>query len=279
MQGFRSCMQDEFACSPSENIKGDPFGFFAVFDGHGRYGEVVSQYCAENFMNVFLDRKSLRKCKSLSYEILSSAMKRTCAKFDFQLRQAALQYSSLASRREKKIDFVFSGSTATMALVFNRYILVANTGDSRTILCSSGGVEFTTVDHNPGVEIEDKRILAAGGNVYTTPSNHKVIVDPEVCANLAVSRTLGDYGFKKSTNLPVEDQIVSPIPDVTFLQRRNSDDFLLLASDGVFKSMTTSEAVTFVYQRLLITDDLPAICRDLIAMAHYFVSFGWLTEF
>ena len=265
-------MQDDFACSPSENIKGDHFGYFSVFDGHGRYGEVVSLYCAENFMNIFLNRKCLRKGKNLSCEILTYAMKKTFAKFDNLLLQAVLRYSSSGIGREKKISFIFSGSTATIALIFSKYIVVANAGDSRTILCSNGGVNFTTMDHNPGVEVEDKRIKAAGGNVYTTPSKHKVILDPEAYANLAVSRTLGDYGFKKSPTLPVEDQIVSPIPDVSILQRDNSDEFLLLASDGVFKAMSNAEVVAFVYQQMTITDDLPAICRNLIAMAYYFVS-------
>lgn len=281
MQGFRPHMQDDFACSPSENIKGDTLGFFAVFDGHGHYGEVVSQYCAENFMSDFLNRKSLRTGKIMSSELLASSLKKTFAKFDAQLKQAALRYTSPVPGEEKnKINFVFSGTTATMALIFNRHIIVANTGDSRTILCSSGGVKFSTLDHNPGIGGEDKRIVAAGGRIHTTPSKHKVILDPEAYTNLAVSRTLGDYGFKKSLTLPVEDQIVTPIPDVTILQRDHaSDEFLILASDGVFKSMSSTEAVTFVHQRMMITDDLPTICRDLIKMAYYSVSWCCASEF
>lgn len=273
MQGFRPHMQDDFACSPSENIKGDPFGFFAVFDGHGHYGDIVSQHCAENFLNDFLNRKSLRTCKSSSSDLLTSALTKTFAKFDAQLKQAALSYTSPVPGEDIKINFVFSGTTATMAMVFNKHIVIANTGDSRTLMCSSGGVSFSTVDHNPGIDVEDKRIVAAGGKVHTTPSKHKVILDPEAYTNLAVSRTLGDYGFKKSPTLAVEDQIVSPIPDVTILTRdHSSDEFLILASDGVFKSMSSSEAVAFVHQRMMVTEDLPAICRDLIEMAYYSVS-------
>ena len=273
MQGFRPCMQDDFACSPSEDIKGDSFGYFAVFDGHGQYGEVVSQYCAENFMDNFLARKSLKKKKKLSYKNLTCAMTKTFEKFDTQLKESALNHSPSLPRGEKSmVDFTFSGSTATVALIFSKFIVVANTGDCRTVLCSCGSVKFSTMDHNPGNMEESKRILAAGGKVFTMPSQHPVIFDSDAHANLAVSRTLGDYGFKKSPSLPAKNQIVSPIPDITVLQRHSTDEFIVLGSDGVFRALSNSEVVTFVHQRMSITDDLPTICCDLIEMAHYSVS-------
>ena len=273
MQGFRSHMQDDFACSPSESVKGDAFGYFAVFDGHGRHGHIVSQYCTENFLKELLNRKTVKSCRSLTTAILVPALKKTCIKFDEQLKEAARTYISPVAG-EEGISFVFSGTTATMALVLDKHIVVANTGDSRTILCSRGGIRFSSVDHNPGDKVEDKRIIAAGGKVHTTPSKNKVILDPEAYTNLAVSRTLGDYGFKKSPTLPAEEQIVSPVPDVEVIAREfGTDEFLVLASDGIFKSMSSSDAVAFVQQRMLVTDDLASICRELIEMAYYSVSF------
>ncbi len=273
MQGFRPHMQDDFACSPSGNIRGESFGYFAVFDGHGRHGQVVSRFCSENFLNEFVNRKALRSSKFLSADILKTAFTKTFVKFDAQLKEVARSHPSTGTSDEEKVNFVFSGTTATMALVLGNHIIVANTGDSRTILCGSGGIRFSTIDHNPGNKVEDKRIIAAGGKVHTTPSKNKVILDPEAYTNLAVSRTLGDYGFKKSPTLPPEEQIVSPIPDIDVIAREfNSDEFLLLASDGIFKSMSNAEAVSFVQKRMQVTDDLAGICRDLIEMAYYSVS-------
>jgi len=274
MQGFRAHMQDDFACSPSESLKGLDLGYFAVFDGHGQHGDIVSRYCTEHFLNELLNRKSLKAGKCPTVDIVPPALKKTFIKFDAQLKEASRVHATQVKGGDSdKISFVFSGTTATMALVFDRHIVVANTGDSRTILCSSGGIRFSTTDHNPGDEVEDKRITDAGGKIHTTPSKNKVIPDPEMYTNLAVSRTLGDYGFKKSPALPPEQQIVSPEPDVEVIPRQFScDEFLLLASDGIFKSMSSSEAVAFVQQRMMVTDDLVKICRQLIEMAYYSVS-------
>ena len=269
-------MQDDFSCSPSESCKGMDFGYFAVFDGHGQYGDIVSKYCTEHFLNELLNRKSLKTGKSPTVDSLPPALKKTFVKFDAQLKEASRTHTPPPQEKGgdgEKISFTFSGTTATMALVLDRHIVMVNTGDSRTILCSSGGIRSSTTDHNPGDKVEDKRIIEAGGKIHTTPSKNKVILDPEKYTNLAVSRTLGDYGFKKSPTLPPEQQIVSPMPDVEVIPRQlSSDEFLLLASDGIFKSMSSSEAVAFVQQRMMVTDDLVGICRELIEMAYYTVS-------
>ena len=271
MQGFRPHMQDDFCCAPTTEVKGEPLGFFAVFDGHGHHGDVVSQYCSDNFLNSLLSRKALRNAKKLTHDLLKSALRKTFMKFDKQLGEAALSHRQ-SSLEQSKLSFGFSGTTATAALVFKDSILVANVGDSRTLLCRSGGLHFSTTDHNPGIKTEDDRILAAGGKVHTTPSKHKVILDPEAYTNLAVSRALGDFGFKHASKLPADEQVVIPMPDVTVLEREHrTDEFLLLASDGIFKSLSNDEVVEFVRRQLTVTDDLTRICHNLIEMAYYSV--------
>ena len=51
----------------------------------------------------------------------------------------------------------------------------------RAVLCRDGGVVYETSDHNPDVPEEEERIVAAGGEVHTTPSKHKVITDIGEC--------------------------------------------------------------------------------------------------
>ncbi len=272
MQGFRPHMQDDFSCLPAAKLREDSLGFFAVFDGHGQHGHVVSQYCAENFASSLLNRKSLRNSRTSSNEAFAIALRKTFLKFDAQLKEAVTVYKPLVPN-ENKISFVFSGTTASMALVLKDSFVVANTGDSRTLLCRSSSLHFATKDHNPGNEIEDQRILSAGGKIHTTPSKHKVIMDPEAYTNLAVSRTLGDFGFKAIPKLPAEDQVVTPIPDINIIERDiRTDEFLLLASDGIFKALSNEDVIEFVRQKLSITDDLTRVCHELIEMAYFSVS-------
>ena len=53
-----------------------------------------------------------------------------------------------------------------------------------------------------------------------------------VNGNLALSRAIGDFEFKKSADLPPEQQIVTAFPDVTEHEIGPDDEFLVLACDG-----------------------------------------------
>lgn len=50
--------------------------------------------------------------------------------------------------------------------------------------------------------------------------------------NLALSRAIGDFEFKKSVELPPEQQIVTAFPDVEIHEINEDDEFLVVACDG-----------------------------------------------
>lgn len=50
--------------------------------------------------------------------------------------------------------------------------------------------------------------------------------------NLALSRAIGDFEFKKNQNLPPEKQIITSDPDITIHDIDEEDEFLVLACDG-----------------------------------------------
>lgn len=50
--------------------------------------------------------------------------------------------------------------------------------------------------------------------------------------NLALSRALGDFEFKKNYALRPEDQIITANPDITCHEISDDDEFLVLACDG-----------------------------------------------
>lgn len=62
-----------------------------------------------------------------------------------------------------------------------------------------GVVEPLSYDHKPNNELETKRIEAAGGWVMFNRVN----------GNLALSRALGDYIFKKNDQKKLDEQIVT----------------------------------------------------------------------
>lgn len=50
--------------------------------------------------------------------------------------------------------------------------------------------------------------------------------------NLALSRAIGDFEFKKSADLAPEQQIVTAFPDVVMHDVSADDEFLVIACDG-----------------------------------------------
>ena len=70
---------------------------------------------------------------------------------------------------------------------------------------------------------EKARISAAGGFVDFGRVN----------GNLALSRAIGDFEFKKSAELAPEQQIVTAFPDVVTHEISEDDEFLVIACDGM----------------------------------------------
>ena len=58
-----------------------------------------------------------------------------------------------------------SGSTAVAALICGDKLIVANTGDSRCVLCRGGEAVAMSEDHQPELEAERARVERAGGFV------------------------------------------------------------------------------------------------------------------
>ena len=50
--------------------------------------------------------------------------------------------------------------------------------------------------------------------------------------NLALSRALGDFTYKRNNNIPVEAQIITSNPDITEHKITEEDEFLIIACDG-----------------------------------------------
>ncbi|KAL4366511.1 hypothetical protein GQ457_05G024030 [Hibiscus cannabinus] len=114
------------------------------------------------------------------------------------------------------------GSTAVTAVLIDREkLVVGNVGDSR------GGVKQVTTDHEPHKEKEV--VESRGGFVSEMPGNVA-----RVDGQLAMTRAFGDGRLK---------QHITSEPDVRMeMMDPNCDEFIILASDGLWKVMSNEEA-------------------------------------
>ena len=154
---------------------------------------------------------------------------------------------------EDEEDVSSAGCTAVCALVAGDKLIVANAGDSRAVLSRGGRAIALSRDHKPTDEDEHARITAAGATVS----------EGRVNGALNLSRALGDMEYKYKEGLAPEEQAITCVPEMKVLDLDPSDDFLLLACDGIWDVMENQEAVDFVRERLAEGKDPVAICEEM----------------
>lgn len=148
-----------------------------------------------------------------------------------------------------------SGCTAVVALVAGNKVYVANAGDSRCVASRGGVAVDLSVDHKPEDELELARITKAGG---------KVTSEGRVNGGLNLSRALGDHVYKQVADLPAEEQMISPMPDVKVLDVTPDVEFLVLACDGIWNFMSSQEVVEYVRPKLQKNPvKISSICEEL----------------
>uniref|UniRef100_A0A671QIM0 Protein phosphatase 1G n=1 Tax=Sinocyclocheilus anshuiensis TaxID=1608454 RepID=A0A671QIM0_9TELE len=134
-----------------------------------------------------------------------------------------------------------SGTTAVVALIRGKQLIVANAGDSRCVVSEKGKAVDMSYDHKPEDELELTRIKNAGG---------KVTMDGRVNGGLNLSRAIGDHFYKRNKALPPEEQMISALPDVKVLTLNEDHEFMVIACDGIWNVMSSQEVLDFVNERL-----------------------------
>ncbi|KAK0614151.1 phosphatase 2C-domain-containing protein [Immersiella caudata] len=242
MQGWRISMEDshttvlDLLANNPKAAKGhkSKLSFFGVFDGHG--GDKVALFAGENIHNIIAKQDTF---KAGNYE-------------------QALKDGFLATDRailnDPRYEEEVSGCTACVGLITEDKIYIANAGDSRSVLGVKGRAKPLSFDHKPQNEGEKARITAAGGFVDFGRVN----------GNLALSRAIGDFEFKKSAELAPEQQIVTAYPDVVVHDFGDDDEFLVIACDGIWDCQSSQAVIEFVRRGIAAKQDLDKICENMM---------------
>ncbi|XAR50722.1 Phosphoprotein phosphatase [Bertholletia excelsa] len=200
---------EDYHVAEYRHERGHVLGLFAIFDGH--LGDSVPSYLKDNLFNNILKEPQFWS----STEI---AIKNAYRSTDRFILENSLQLGP-------------GGSTAVTAIVIDgKDLWVANIGDSRAVLCERGSANQLTVDHEP--RSERSRIEKQGGFVTVLPGDV-----PRVNGQLAVARAFGDQSLKAH---------LSSEPDIRHVPIDSSIEFVILASDGLWKVMKNDEAVDMV---------------------------------
>ena len=238
----------------SLSLYDDPYGIYAVFDGHG--GNEISIALVDKFKEMLLSLKSENP------ENVPEFIRNYFIKIDKSLLQ--------------KMPNVKSGSTAT-AVVFDANrgkLYVVNLGDSKTIVFTKKG-DIIFESGNYGFEKEDEKNRAQSKGWEITGRNENRRIENI----LNVSRAFGDFEFKqtlkegeniKNATLSTYDPEggVSVIPDIKEIDLLNDTYYVILACDGLWDFYQPSSAViNYLLSRINtqeVNKPLPSgLCKEL----------------
>lgn len=193
----------------ADKVLNDTVGAFAVFDGHG--GTSCVEYVKANLIKAIMAHP--KYCVDL-YAALTHAFVET-------------DQGYMRSDQGRMKD---DGCTGALALLIGNRLLLAHCGDCRIVLSRMGKAKQLTLDHKPNREDERERIEKAGGSVV-------YVGTWRVGGVLAVSRAFGDRNLKK---------YVVAIPELNEECIGPTDEFIVMASDGVWDVITNQDAVDLV---------------------------------
>lgn len=215
-----------------ERIDNKDLHMYCVLDGHGEVGHLVSRRCRELFPNI----------------IVSGG---------FDMKEAFLQMQQDLCACE--VDVRCSGATCNLAVISGNTISVSNCGDSRCVLgkrLPSGGYAAVQLsnDHKPDNPDERKRVLSCGGHLGCRQAmvnqGARGMVSVPVgptrvwyqfrgdTLGLAMSRSLGDAVVHRCG--------VSAEPETIDHTIADGDEFLILATDGIWDVVDNNQAVQVV---------------------------------
>ncbi|KAJ9539599.1 hypothetical protein OSB04_026105 [Centaurea solstitialis] len=268
LQGAREEMEDDAVILANNNDL-DGFHFAAVFDGHAGFSSVhflreeLYKECVKALQGGLLLSKKVTEIEKALQEAFISA--------DAKL----LNWLEMSGKDDE------SGATATTMFVGDDMLFISHVGDSCAVLSKSGKPEVLTNSHRPygrhKVSLQEiKRVREAGG----------WIVDGRICGDISISRAFGDMRFKtKKTEMlekGVEEgrwtqkfisrvrfsgDLVIATPDIYHVTMGPDAEFVLLATDGLWDYINSSDAVNFVRNQLREHGDVQVASEALAQMA------------
>ncbi|XP_075508268.1 putative protein phosphatase 2C 72 [Primulina tabacum] len=225
--------------------------FCGVFDGHGKNGHIVSKLVRNRLPSLLLNQRNA--IAKITSSPINNAQNETHNKSEptknfFKWKEACLSAFKAMDKEIKILDSVdcsCSGTTAVVAVKQGEDIVLANLGDSRAVLGTKTekgivAIQLTT-DFKPGVPSEAERIRKCNGRVLALkeePHIQRVWLPHDDSPGLAMSRAFGDFVLKYHG--------IIAIPDISYHRISPNDQFLVLASDGVWDVLNNEDVIAIV---------------------------------
>lgn len=231
------------------SVQSGPQGtFVGIYDGHA--GPEASRFINDHLFNNI--KKFTSESEGMSADVIRKSYLATEEEFLSVVESQWLNTPKLAS----------VGSCCLVGIICNGVLYVANAGDSRAVLAREekgvNGVKGVRVseEHNASYEsVRDELHSSHPNDPNIVLLKHNVW---RVRGLIQISRSIGDAylkkpEFNKEPLLPkfiLPDPFNQPIlkaePSILVQKLTPEDQFLILASDGLWEQLTDQEAVDIV---------------------------------
>uniref|UniRef100_A0A0D6QXW8 PPM-type phosphatase domain-containing protein n=1 Tax=Araucaria cunninghamii TaxID=56994 RepID=A0A0D6QXW8_ARACU len=149
-------------------------------------------------------------------------------------------------RLHPTIDCFCSGTTAVTLVKQGEDLVMGNVGDSRAVLGTRDDDDTLiavqlTVDLKPNLPKEAERIKQFKGRVFALqdePDVARVWLPHDDSPGLAMARAFGDFCLK--------DFGLIAVPEISYRRLTEKDEFIVLATDGVWDVLSNKEVVDIV---------------------------------
>lgn len=219
VQSSRPYQEDRYSIKC--NLDQGKYFYAGIFDGHG--GNEAAEYSATHL------HLHIEKFLALNNSPLE-----------------ALKLSFISTDKEIHKLKIQSGTTATVVIVKNNHVFLANVGDSTIVIKRSNSpAKKLTKDHH----LADPQELENYRSSKWFSEKNRLISQGKIKGFklIAISRSLGDMFFEDA---------ISPVPDVSEIEFDKGDK-LILATDGLWNYINLTKLDDFIknnYDLQIITE-------------------------
>lgn len=292
--------QDSFHISSQEFAGVKNHTFLSIFDGHGPEGHVCAWYARDNLHEQFETFYRQGHCKatkdSFHGELPDANPKNWPDVMPLTNYMDAATMAHVKTnekmRASKKVNDLFSGTTAVSVGFHQDYVLVCNLGDSRVILGHSEVANESTsktthkamnlsIDQTPFRKDERDRVKLAGAMVRSLDQLDGLESIHENWKHDTSGQTIDEEGdpprlwhkdgeypgcaFTRSLGDSLAEEIgVFAEPELHHRQLVETDKMIILVSDGVYEFLSSQ---TIVDMCAMHEDPLDA-CKSVVRIAY-----------
>ncbi|CAJ2656106.1 unnamed protein product [Trifolium pratense] len=244
-KGSKGINQD--AMTVWENFNGDEDTIFCgVFDGHGPRGHKFAQSIRDNLPSTLSTTIKMSQ-QNVSNETDANATNKSTSNDSWE-EHFSSSFNQMDEHLAKNVDTdgLCGGCVAITLIKQGDQLIIGNLGDSRAVLCTKEDNNQLipiqlSVDMVPDVPSESNRVIKCGGRVFAAeqdPDVKRIWMPEGDCPGLAMSRAFGDFCLK--------DYGLSSVPDLSYRKLTEQDEFIVLASDGIWNVLSNEDVINEV---------------------------------